>query len=131
MYREKLKAVPFFASMKKKELEALSRQTDELDIPSGKVLTKEGEFGQEFFVIETGTAEVTRGGEHVADLGPGDFFGEMALISEERRTATVTATSPMEVVVMTRSDFRALDRSMPEVHATVARAIEARHAPTA
>jgi len=131
MYRERLKSVPFFASMKKKELEALSRQTDELDIPAGKVLAREGDFGQEFFVIETGTAEVTRGGEHVADLGPGDFFGEMALISEERRTATVTATSPMEVVVMTRAEFRALDRSMPEVHATVARAIEERQAPTA
>ena len=128
MYRERLKSVPFFASLKKKELEALSRQTDELDLPAGKELTRQGDFGQEFFVIESGTAEVTRNGEHVADLGPGDFFGEMALLGEERRTATVIASTPMEVIVMTRADFRALDRSMPEVHQTVSRAIEERNA---
>ena len=131
MIKARLKSVPFFASMKKKELEALSRQTDELDVPAGKVLAREGDFGHEFFVIESGTADVIRGGEKIAELGPGDFFGEMALLGEERRNATVTASSPMELVVMTRADFRALDASMPDVHATVARAIEARHAPTA
>jgi CRP-like cAMP-binding protein len=131
MIQSRLKSVPFFASMKKKELEALSRQTDEIDVQAGKVLAQEGDFGHEFFVIESGTADVVRGGEKIAELGPGDFFGEMALLGEERRTATVTASSPMELVVMTRADFRALDASMPDVHATVARAIEARHAPTA
>ena len=131
MIQSRLKSVPFFASMKKKELEALSRQTDELDVAAGKELTRQGDFGQEFFVIESGTAEVKRNGEHIADLGPGDFFGEMALLGEERRTATVTASSPMQVIVMTRADFRALDKSMPEVHATVARAIEERNAQTA
>ena len=131
MIQARLKSVPFFASMKKKELEALSRQTDELDVPAGKVLAQEGDFGHEFFVIESGTADVIRGGEKIAELGPGDFFGEMALLGEERRTSTVTASSPMELVVMTRADFRALDASMADVHATVARAIEARHAPTA
>ena len=82
-------------------------------------------------MIESGTADVVRGDEKIAELGPGDFFGEMALLGEERRTATVTASSPMALIVMTRADFRALDASMPDVHATVAAAIEARHAPSA
>jgi CRP-like cAMP-binding protein len=128
MDRSRLKDVPFFSSMGKKELALLGRQTDEMDVAAGKVLARQGEFGQEFFVIESGTADVSRDGEVIAHLGPGDFFGEMALLREDRRTATVTATSPMELVVMTRASFRALDSSSPKVHATVAQAIEERHA---
>jgi CRP-like cAMP-binding protein len=126
--QSRLKDVPFFNSMSKKELAAVAQQTDELDFASGKVLAREGDFGQEFFVIEAGTAEVTRGGAPVGKLGPGDFFGEMALLEDERRTATVTATSPMTVIVMTRSSFRTLDRTMPEVHASVTQAIAERRA---
>jgi CRP/FNR family transcriptional regulator, cyclic AMP receptor protein len=118
--------VPFFEHLKRKELEQVGRQTDEVDVPEGKVLAREGDIGQEFFVVETGTAEVSRNGEVIAELGPGDFFGEMALLEEERRTATVTATSPMTLIVMTRADFRALDRSTPEIHRTVSSAIAQR-----
>ena len=126
MDKARLKSVPFFSNMSKRELAAMAQQTDDLDVPAGKVLTQEGEIGHEFFVIDQGTAEVTRGGEHVADLGPGDFFGEMALLEEDRRTATVTASSPVRVIVMTRQSFRALDRAMPGVHAAVAEAIAGR-----
>jgi CRP/FNR family transcriptional regulator, cyclic AMP receptor protein len=126
MDKARLKSVPFFSNMSKRELAAMAQQTDDLDVPAGKVLAQEGEIGHEFFVIDQGTAEVTRGGEHVADLGPGDFFGEMALLEEDRRTATVTASSPARVIVMTRQSFRALDRTMPGVHAAVAEAIAAR-----
>ena len=129
MDKARLKDVPFFSSISKKDLAAVAQQTDEIDVPEGKVLAREGDIGQEFFVIDSGAAEVTRGGEHVADLGPGDFFGEMALLEAERRTATVTASSAMELIVMTRSSFRALDRTMPEVHATVAQAIAGRRQP--
>jgi CRP/FNR family cyclic AMP-dependent transcriptional regulator len=129
MDKARLRDVPFFSSISKRDLAAVAQQTDEIDIPEGKVLAQEGDIGQEFFVIDSGSAEVTRGGEHVADLGPGDFFGEMALLEAERRTATVTASSPMELIVMTRSSFRALDRTMPEVHATVADAIAGRQQP--
>ena len=122
-----LKRVPFFSSISKRDLAAVAQQTDEIDVPAGKVLAREGDLGQEFFVIESGTADVTRDAELIAELGPGDFFGEMALLEEDRRTATVTARSPMSLVVMTRSSFRALDHSMPKVHATVAEAIAARH----
>jgi CRP-like cAMP-binding protein len=126
MDKARLKSVPFFSNMSKRELAAMAQQTDDLDVPTGKVLAQEGEIGHEFFVIDQGTAEVTRGGEHVADLGPGDFFGEMALLEEDRRTATVTASSPVRVIVMTRQSFRALDRAMPGVHAAVAEAIAGR-----
>ena len=126
MLESQLRDVPFFSALSKKELHAVAKQTDEVDVSDGKALTREGEFGHEFFVIESGTADVMRAGERIAELGPGDFFGEMALLEEDRRNATVKATSPMTVIIMTRASFRELDRSMPQVHAAVAEAIEAR-----
>jgi CRP/FNR family cyclic AMP-dependent transcriptional regulator len=129
MEQGRLKAVPFFSAMSKSELAAVAQQTDEIDVPAGKVLAREGDFGEEFFVIDAGTAQVTRGGEPIAELGPGDFFGEMALLEEDRRTATVTATTPMSLIVMTRASFRALDRAHPEIHETISKAIAERHAP--
>jgi CRP/FNR family transcriptional regulator, cyclic AMP receptor protein len=126
MNQARLKDVPFFRTMSKKELAVVAQQTDEIDVPAGRVLAREGDFGDEFFVIDDGTAEVTRGGERIAELGPGDFFGELALLEAERRNATVTATSPMRLIVMTRPSFRALDRSSPQVHETVASAIAQR-----
>jgi CRP/FNR family transcriptional regulator, cyclic AMP receptor protein len=128
MIKERLKDVPFFNSLSKKELKAVSEQTDELDVREGKALAEEGDFGHEFFVIESGTAEVTRNGEHVTDLGPGDFFGEMALLDADRRNATVTATSPMTVIVMTRQSFRALDSHERGIHDAVAKEIAKRRA---
>lgn len=128
MQQGMLKKVPFFGMMSKKELAQVAQQAEDIDIPAGKTLAREGEIGHEFFVIDSGTAEVTRGGEHLADLGPGDFFGEMALLREDRRTATVTASSPMTVIVLTRASFRAIDRSMPRVHEAISKAIEERHA---
>jgi CRP-like cAMP-binding protein len=129
MDKARLKDVPIFSGISKRDLAGVAQQADEIDVPAGKVLAQEGDIGQEFFVIDSGSAEVTRGGEHVADLGPGDFFGEMALLEADRRTATVTATAPMELIVMTRSSFRQLDRTMPAVHATVAEAIAVRRQP--
>jgi CRP-like cAMP-binding protein len=130
MQQGRLKAVPFFSSMSKSELAAVAQQTDELDVPAGKVLAREGDFGEEFFLIDAGTAQVTRAGDPIAELGAGDFFGEMALVEDtDRRNATVTATTPMSLIVMTRASFRALNRSQPEIHATVANAIAERHAP--
>jgi CRP-like cAMP-binding protein len=128
MQQARLRDVPFFSSMGKHDLAAVARQTDEVDVPEGKVLAREGEFGDEFFVIDSGTAEVTKAGERIAELGPGDFFGEMALLEEDRRVATVTATSPMSLIVMTRSSFRSLDHQMPRVHETISKAIADRRA---
>jgi CRP/FNR family cyclic AMP-dependent transcriptional regulator len=129
MLEAQLKEVPFFSSLSKKELGTVAREVDEIDVAPGKELAREGEFGHEFFVIVDGSAEVLRGGAKIAELGPGDFFGEMALLEEERRVATVKAASPMHLLVMTRPSFRSLDSSMPQVHATIAAAIKARRAP--
>jgi CRP/FNR family transcriptional regulator, cyclic AMP receptor protein len=126
MLRDRLKEVPFFGMLSSKELEVVSRQADELDVADGKVLVREGELGHEFFVVESGTAEVTIEGRKIRDIGPGEFFGEMALLDEERRTATVTATSPMTLIVMTRASFRAIDETMPRVHEVVQKAIAER-----
>jgi CRP/FNR family cyclic AMP-dependent transcriptional regulator len=128
--RAELKDVPFFSSLSKRELTTVAQQMEEIDIPEGKQLVREGDFGHEFFLIVDGTAEIVRGGARLGERGPGEFFGEMALLDEERRTATVTAKSPMRVLVMTRQNFRALDGTAPEIHATVAEAIEARRAAT-
>jgi CRP-like cAMP-binding protein len=129
MIQERLKQVPFFSSISKKDLGSVAQQTDEIDVSAGKVLARQGDIGEEFFLIDAGTAEVTRDGQHLANLGPGDFFGEMALLEEtDRRNATVTATSAMSLIVMTRPSFRALNRSQPAIHAAVSKAIAERHA---
>ena len=129
MNQARLKDLPFFSSMSEEDLAAVAQQTDEFSVAAGRVLAREGDLGEEFFVIESGTAEVTRGGAPVAKLGAGDFFGEIALIREDRRTATVTATSPMVLIVMTGSSFRSLDRSIPELRDTVSKALAERRAP--
>ena len=126
MIQERLRAIPFFSAIPKKELARVAQQTDEVDVPAGEVLMREGDLGDQFFVIEAGTADVTRDGQRVAELGPGDFFGEMALLEADRRNATVTATSPMTLIVMSRASFRAIDKTMPRVHEAVAQAIEQR-----
>jgi CRP/FNR family transcriptional regulator, cyclic AMP receptor protein len=130
MFEAQLKDVPFFSGLSKRELATVAQLTDDIDVEAGAVLAREGDFGQEFFVIIDGTAEVLRGDEPIAELGPGEFFGEIALIEEERRIATVRALSPMKLLVMSRNSFRTIDRSMPQVNATVAAAIKQRRAAT-
>jgi cAMP-dependent protein kinase regulator len=122
----RLQAVGVFSGLSKKELERLSGWTDEISIKEGEELATEGRFGHEFFVIEDGSAEVLKDGERIAELGPGDFFGEIALLETERRTATVKATSPMAVIVMFRRDFKQMEHEMPAVADRVRAAIRAR-----
>jgi CRP-like cAMP-binding protein len=124
----RLREVPLFSGLAKKDVEALGRLADGLDVRAGKVLARQGDIGHEFFVIESGRAVVERDGTKLTELGPGDFFGEIALISEERRTATVTALEDMELIVMTESAFRGLKRSMPTVYETVRAEIAKRRA---
>jgi CRP/FNR family transcriptional regulator, cyclic AMP receptor protein len=128
MFEAQLRDVPFFSRLSKRELATVAQKTDEVDVKEGDVVAREGEFGQEFFVIIDGTAEVLRDETPIAELGPGEFFGEMALLDEDRRTATVKAISPMKVLVMTRTSFRTIDRSMPQVHSAVVDAIKERRA---
>lgn len=128
MLEAQLKEVPFFGMLSKKELAAVARQTDEIDVKEGETLARQGDVGREFFIILDGTAAVFRGDDRIAELGAGDFFGEIALVGDEPRVATVKATTPMRVIVMTRRSFREIDRSMPQVHARIVEAIESRRA---
>jgi CRP/FNR family transcriptional regulator, cyclic AMP receptor protein len=112
---ELLKKVPLFAGCSKSELRELAKTADELDLREGTVLTREGRPGREFFVLIDGTAEVTKKGKRIAELGPGDWLGEIALITDSPRTATVTATSPLDVLVITDRSFRAVVETMPSI----------------
>jgi len=112
---ELLKKVPLFAGCSKSELRELAKTADELDIREGTVLTREGRTGKEFFVLVDGTAQVTKGDKKVAELKAGDWFGEIALLTDSPRTATVTATSPVDVLVITDRRFRTVVETMPSI----------------
>jgi CRP-like cAMP-binding protein len=104
----------------------LAPRADEVELEQGRVIVREGEWAYEFFAIEDGTAEVRRGEQLLAELGPGDFFGEMGLVGDTRRNANVIASSPLKVVVMTAQAFRQTSRELPEVAAKIRAAIEER-----
>ena len=112
---ELLKSVPLFADCTKAELRALARSTDEIDLREGTVMTREGRPGREFFVLIQGAARVTQNGRKIADLKDGDWFGEIALITDRPRTATVTATSAVDVLVITDRQFRSVVETMPSI----------------
>ncbi len=122
-----LAKAPLFSALSKQELGALAKATEDLEVEEGKVLTREGDLGREFFVIVEGDVSVTRDGNELRRLGPGEFFGEIALIYENaRRTATVTSTSPLRFFVLTRQSFRSLLEHQPEIEDKVMAALEER-----
>jgi CRP/FNR family transcriptional regulator, cyclic AMP receptor protein len=126
MDEARLRTIPLFEGLGKKERREVARQADEVEVDSGRHLVREGEFAYEFFAIEEGTAEVRRGSQLLAELGPGDFFGEMGLIGQVTRNASVVATSPMRVLVLTGSAFRHIERELPAVSKQIRKAIEER-----
>jgi CRP/FNR family cyclic AMP-dependent transcriptional regulator len=115
MDQSRLRSIPLFSGLGRRELDDLARCADEVDVEEGKRLVEEGEFGYEFFAILEGEAEVRHGDEVVARLGPGAFFGEQALSGDAKRNATVIAASPLTAAVMTRSAFRQMRRDHPAV----------------
>jgi CRP/FNR family cyclic AMP-dependent transcriptional regulator len=123
---EALKRAPLFEGLPKKDLVELARLTEDMEVPAGKVLTKEGETGREFFVIVDGEVEVRRRGKRVATDGPGDFFGEIALLEHVPRTATVTAKTPLRFFVLTSESFIGLLDQQPAVERKVLRALARR-----
>jgi CRP/FNR family transcriptional regulator, cyclic AMP receptor protein len=127
MDEARVAAVPLFASLSKRERGWVAQHADEVDVREGKTLLNEGAFAYEFFLITDGTAEVVRGEAHVADLGPGDFFGEMGSMADAARTATVVTTSPMTAIVMSAQDLRRLAQDMPGVADRLGEAIEERN----
>ena len=115
--------VPLFARCSKRELGLIAGIADEIDLRSGKVLTKEGESGREFFVMLDGKVEVRRGGRKRDVLEAGDFLGEIALVSRSPRTATVTALTPVRVLVIRDQEFRALLERVPSIQTKVLEAL--------
>jgi CRP/FNR family transcriptional regulator, cyclic AMP receptor protein len=110
-----LKQVPLFAECSKGELRKLAAIADEIDLREGTVLTREGRTAHEFFVLVEGTVRVTKGSRKLADLGPGDWLGEIALLTKAPRTATVTATSPVVALVIVDRDFRQVVAEIPSI----------------
>jgi CRP-like cAMP-binding protein len=123
---ELLKSVPLFAKCSKRELTMIASVADEVDLPSGKDLTREGASGREFVVIVEGAADVRRKGRRINQLGDGDFLGEIALLAGTPRTATVTTTTPVRALVLTAPAFRSLLRRTPGIQLKVLEALAER-----
>ena len=122
---------PLFEGLSRQELADLAKRTEDLEVPEGKVLCREGETAQEFFVIVDGEVDVTKDGRHLSTLSDGDFFGEIALIEDVRRTATVIAKTPLRFFVLTRQSFWSLIEHQPDVERKVLRALAKRALATA
>jgi CRP-like cAMP-binding protein len=123
---ELLKRVPLFHGCSKRELGEIASVADELHLPKARNLTREGTAGWEFIVLVEGEADVVRKGRVVNELGPGDFVGEIALVSGKPRTATVRTRGPARVLVVTASGFRLLMRDVPSIQEKVLAALAAR-----
>jgi CRP/FNR family transcriptional regulator, cyclic AMP receptor protein len=126
MDESKLKSVELFAGLSRNDLRRLSTVTDELIVPANTRLIDEGSFAHEFLLITSGRAAVRRDGELIAELGPGDFAGEIGAMSDARRNATVVASSELTVIVMTARDLRRIALEMPSVGERIEATIAAR-----
>jgi CRP-like cAMP-binding protein len=123
---EWIKHAPLFAHLSKRDLAQVAQLADEIDLRKGKEMTREGAPGREFFVLLEGEADVSKNGRRINQLGPGDFFGEIALVSDSPRTATVTATSPVHALVITDRSFKRLLKDDPDIQSKVLAAVAAR-----
>jgi CRP/FNR family transcriptional regulator, cyclic AMP receptor protein len=110
----RLKSIPLFQTISDDELSEIAPFAEEASVEAGTQLVREGDFSYEFFAIEDGQAEVTRGGEHLADLGPGDFFGEIGVLERDLRTASVVAKSDMRLLTLSGWDMKRMEKSMPQ-----------------
>jgi CRP/FNR family transcriptional regulator, cyclic AMP receptor protein len=122
----RLKSIALFEEVGDEELAEIAPFATEVSVEEGRDLVREGDFSYEFMAIEEGEAEVTRGGEHVADLGPGDFFGEMGLLERTLRNATVTAKTPIRLVTLTGWDLKRVERAAPEAMERIRSVLEER-----
>jgi CRP/FNR family transcriptional regulator, cyclic AMP receptor protein len=123
---EHLSRVPLFSALSKKELQHLGRTSDEVTVAEGKVLCQEGKTGHEFFLILDGEAAVKKGKKTVAKLGAGQYFGEMSLLDSGPRSATVEASSDMEVLVIGQREFAGMLEQLPGVARKLLSAMAAR-----
>jgi CRP/FNR family transcriptional regulator, cyclic AMP receptor protein len=121
-----LKRIPLFAGASDEELKQVAAFAQSKEVPEGEVVVSEGGFSRELLAIEEGSAEVTRDGEHIADLGQGDVFGEAGMLDDELRSATVTATSRLKLISLGHFEVQRLKKDAPEVYARIAELVEER-----
>jgi CRP-like cAMP-binding protein len=117
---------PLFAGLSKHDLEKVARWADDIDVAEGYRLLDQGRLPHEFFLILEGTARVELQGRPIAEMGPGDFFGEIALVEDDRRTASVIASTPMRLVVMSTREFDSMRHDFPAVEGRIHDAVHAR-----
>ena len=121
-----LKSIPLFAEVPDENLAKIAPFAATDEFAEGEVVVKEGGYSNHFYAIEEGTAKVERQGEHLADLGPGDVFGEQGLLEKQERSATVIATSRLRVVKIEHWELSRMRKSMPEVVEELQRKVEER-----
>jgi CRP-like cAMP-binding protein len=121
-----LARAPLFEGLSRKDLVQLAKMTEDMDVPAGTVLCRQGDAGYEFFVLVEGEVDVIRGGKKIAVRGPGDFIGEIALIEKVPRTATVKARTPLRFFVLTRQSFWGLVEHHPQVERKILRTLAKR-----
>jgi CRP-like cAMP-binding protein len=124
---DRLRKIPVFASLEDETLRSIATFATETSVPAGKHLLKEGDYAYEFMAIEEGEAEVLRDGEHVATMGPGEFFGEIGVLEKTLRTASVVSTTPVRLVTLSHWDLKRVGGALHEIRAT----LEQRKAPGA
>jgi CRP/FNR family transcriptional regulator, cyclic AMP receptor protein len=112
---EALRSVSLFSDLGQRDLEQVAQLADEVDLPAGHVLMREGENGSQAFIIASGEARVERGGRELATLGPGSVLGEMALLAEGPRVATATLTKPSRLFVLAHREFHSLMETQASV----------------
>lgn len=123
---ELLKRVPLLDGLGRREIEEIGRLAEEIDLPAGKVLMREGDAGREFFIIVSGAVAIDRGGQRIRVSGPGDFFGELALLAEGPRTATATTSDPSKLLVLGHREFHSLMDDFPSIRLCVLEAVARR-----
>jgi CRP-like cAMP-binding protein len=121
-----LKRIPLFSDASDEELRKVAVFAQAKEIPQGEVAVEEGGFSRELLAIEDGTAAVTRDGNHIADLGPGDVFGEAGMLDDEMRSATVTATSTLKLISLGHFEVKRLKKDAPEVYASIEQLVKER-----
>ena len=128
METARLAAIPLFGGLEGTDLEAVAAAASEVEAAEGQSLVSEGDFGHALYAIESGTAEVSANGATVRSLGPGDVFGEIAVLASGRRTASVVATSPMRLIALFKPAVWALEQKAPDAAARLRALIAARRA---
>jgi CRP-like cAMP-binding protein len=126
MDEAKLRDIPLFSKLSRKERKLLALRADEVDVEPGKHVCRKGESANELYVIEQGTAKVVRDGQYLDELGPGDFFGEMGLVDDAPRNANVIATTPLTLMILTGAVLKELEREHPKLAARIDATIEQR-----